>query len=282
MSKTNQRGYEISYHLKGVGVANMTEMVYAESSHQAIELIKARYKGSEFLSGPFYTLKTTHDEKDGNAITFVFFGIASIAALYFLFILVINLFNFNKISNYDIGLYFNNIKNFHTDGGYRTTNQKINMNIISPDSLMGEVSISKNKIFIYEGEKGSDNNTTLIALSYYDKDTHVYGYYTQNAKNTSLQVIDEKIQDIIRKKIKNMFKDELSIKVDLLHVQDKEVEKLESEGYNIVDRLTGEKMSFLYKNESENEVELIENKYYSEENFQKLYIQIGESYLINK
>lgn len=56
MSKTNQTGYEISYHIEGV--SSMTEIVYADSAYSAEQLVKAKYNGAKFISGPFRTGNT--------------------------------------------------------------------------------------------------------------------------------------------------------------------------------------------------------------------------------
>jgi len=280
MSKTNQLGYEISYHVKGIGIASMTEIVYAESSHDAVQIIKARYKGNEFISEPHYTLNNTRDEsQDGNIFKLIFFGTLGLVIVYFLYVLVVNIFNFNKISNFDFGLYFNNIKSFYTEGEFRTANKKINMNITAPDEFVGDVLVPKNKIFIYEGSKNAENNATLIALSYYDNNKHIYGYYTQNQKNNALQMIDKQIDKRIKEAIEKMFQEELSKKVDLVQVKGKKVDDLESNGYNIVQHISSDDMTFLYKDEYKNEVEIVEDKYYSDDNYQKLYTKIGEKYL---
>ena len=312
-------GYEIAYMLKSVGGGTIKEMVYAQSSHQAVGIVKAKYPSNDFLSGPSWTgnktksqnqleqeafaekvkreseirnrqqeNQATTDSKVNNSnsdeslyglFKLAFFGTLGLLVVYFLYVLVVNIFNFNKISNYDFGLYFNNIKSFYTEGEYRTANKKININITSPNEFVGDVLVPKNTIFIYEGSKDTDNNATLIALSYYDDSKHIYGYYTQNQKNNALQIIDKKIDKRIKEAIKKMFQEELSKKVDLVQAKGKKVDDLESKEYSIVQHISNDDMTFLYKDEYKNEVELIEDKYYSDDNYQRLYTKIGEKYL---
>jgi len=76
-----------------------------------------------------------------------------------------------------------------------------------------------------------------------------------------------------------MFQEELSKKVNLLQAKGKKVDDLESNGYNIVQHISSDDMIFLYKDEYKNEVELIEDKYFSDDNYQRLYTKIGEKYL---
>ena len=237
-------GYEIAYMLKSVGGGTIKEMVYAQSSHQAVGIVKAKYPSNDFLSGPNWTGNKTKSQnqleqeaftakvkreseirnrQQENQVTIdgkinnsnsdealyglfklAFFGTLGLVIVYFLYVLVVNIFNFNKISNFDFGLYFNNIKSFYTEGEFRSANKKININITAPDEFVGDVSVAKNKIFIYEGSKDAENNATLIALSYYDNNKHIYGYYTQNQKNNALQMIDKKIDKMFQEAIKNV------------------------------------------------------------------------------
>ncbi len=311
---SQQIGYEIAYTLKNVSGGTIYEMVYANSPSQAEAIVKAKFNSDAFLFQPRYTGKHTKtqyqiqnelaqekrrvqleqeqnryispeekakkenaDEALGTLVIFGAIGIAGVFLLLLLYILVLNTFNFNKIIHYDLGLYFSNIKSFYSDGSYRYTAQPINIRITSPNDFADNIKIPKNRILVYEGKKEGENNVTLLALSYLDKDTQVYGYFIQKPNDKSLKKIDSSLHSKINAIIKRMYDKELAQKVDLIKISSqKESTELESKGYEILEE--GD-LVFAYKEEDEDKVESIKDKYYSDENYQKLYIQIGEHIL---
>ncbi len=303
---SQQIGYEIAYTLKNVSGA-IYEMVYANGPSQAEAIVKAKFNSDAFLFQPRYTGKHTKTQsqiqnelaqekrrvqseqeqnryvspeetakKEEASETLIMLGAIGIAGI-FIYILLLNIFNFNKIFHYDFGLYFSNIKSFYNDGGYRYTTQPINIRITSPDDFQDNITIPKNRILVYEGKKEGENNVTLLALSYLDKDTQVYGYFIQKPNDKSLKKIDSSLHSKINVIIKRMYDKELAQKVDLIKINSqKESTELESKGYEILEE--GD-LVFAYKEEDEDKVESIKDKYYSAENYQKLYIQIGEHIL---
>jgi len=313
-------GYEIAYTLKDVSGGTVYEMVYANGPSQAEAIVKAKFNSDAFLIQPRYTGKHTKskyqiqnelaqekrkiqleqeqnkyispeekarkenaDEALGNLIILGGLGIAGAFVLLYLYILILNIFNFNKIIHYDVGLYFSNIKSFYSDGSYRHTAQPIDIKITSADDLTDKIRIPKNRILIYEGEKKGENNVTLIALSYLNKESQIYGYYLQKPNDKSLKRIDNHVHNQINATIKKMFQEELTEKIGLMKIESqKQLKELESKGYVTIDRLESDDFVFVYKDEDEDLVESIEDKYYSDENYQKLYIQIGEHLLQTK
>jgi len=311
-------GFEISYTLKNTSGGTIYEMVYANGPSQAEAIVKAKFNSDAFLIQPRFTGKHTKtqaeldheaaqekrqreleqqqyispeekarkenaDEALGNLIILGGLGIAGAFVLLYLYILILNIFNFNKIIHYDVGLYFSNIKSFYSDGSYRYTAQPIDIKITSAGDLTDKIRIPKNRILIYEGEKKGENNVTLIALSYLDKECQIYGYYLQKPNDKSLKRIDNHVHNQINATIKQMFQNELAQKVDLIKVESqKKLKELESKGYVTIDRLESDDFVFVYKEKNEDLVESIEDKYYSDENYQKLYIQIGEHLLQTK
>ena len=316
---SNYIGHEISYSLKGSS-STIIEYIYADSSSAALNIVKQKYPKDSFVYGPTLTggykksqrqLDFEADEErrkqdtkrrqdrannlspeelakkekaDEGLVTLIliFFGLGFILfILYHVYILFLNVISFKTISNYDIGLYADNIIHFERPYYQRTT-QNLKAIIVNPEELRNNiVVIKKNNIVVNNGHKNLENNVTARAISYYTGTTNVFAYIkTKNTDVKPLVNLDSNASHYIRLKIKNLFVSKLNKEVKITKSDDNNLtQQLENKGYEIIDRLSNEHTSYLYRSKDEDTVNEIENIYYDEERYDKLFMQIGNKYL---